>query len=448
MITKRNLPPKPGVYIFKENQGKVIYIGKAINLKKRVQSYNTRLSCQFARMIARIKDIDFIVTQSDLEALILEASLIKKYKPKFNIRLKDDKHFLYIKISSGDEFPKVTTSRKENDPQACYLRQQKRPKGVFFGPFPSAKKTRDVLRIIRRIFPFCSQKTLGKRACFYSHLGLCHPCPSNIVKFQGKIRKKLKKKYLKNIDQISKFLNGQSTKIIVDLEKKMRRKAKQQKFEEAAKLRDKILKLKYITQPREKVGAYLENFNFLDKKYKKQLDLLFKLLKKRFGEKIAYPARIEGYDISNISGKEATGAMVVFEQGDEEKKLYRRFKIKFKKTPDDVACLIEVFKRRLEHKNWLLPQLIVVDGGKAQVGVFLKILEKKKLFIPVLGLAKQEERVIAPLNFKKKSGEGKFECLELNLNSTVLNLLKRVRDEAHRFARAYHLKLRLKELIK
>lgn len=425
-----NLPSKPGVYLFKNRRGRVIYVGKAINLKARIRSYRSFPGHpRLLKMRGEVKKIDYILTQSDFEALLLEATLIRKYQPKFNISLKDDKHFLYIKIERGEQFPKVITSRREDD-----------PKSIFFGPFPSAKKTREVLKIIRRIYPFCSQKTLGKRGCFFSYIGLCHPCPSNIVKLKGKEKRLAVRIYRRHISQIIRILKGGSRKILKELDKEMKKKAIAEKFEEAAKLRDKIEKLEYIVQSREKVSSYLEDFSFLQRKQKKELDSFYRFLKEYIGQKVSYPKRIEGYDVSNLVGRQAAGAMVVFLDGEMAKDEYRRFKIKFKKTPDDTAMIEEVLTRRLKHPEWDLPDLILIDGGKPQASVAAAVLGRRGLKIPVLGLAKRLEETIIRVD------EG-FQVLQLPPDSSVLNLLKRVRDESHRFAKNYHLKLRMKNLL-
>lgn len=439
MLINESFPQKPGVYLLKGSRGEVIYIGKAINLRSRLKSHfsSKLMTPRVLTIMSQVKDIDYILTQSDFEALLLESSLIKKFKPRLNVHLKDDKHFLYVKITTSEEFPKVTTSRREDNRKALY-----------FGPFPSAKKTREVLKIVRRIYPFCSQKTLTKRGCFFSYLGLCQPCPSNIVKLKGNEKIKAKEEYRHNISQIVRILKGESIKIIQGLEREMREKVSRQLFEEAAKIRDKIFKLKYIITPREKIGSYLEDSNFLDKKVHTQLDDLFKLLSKHFKRRIFYPHRIEGYDVSNISGKWATAAMVVFVNGQEEKEEYRRFKIKLSGKVDDVLMLKEVVGRRLSHPEWKYPQLILVDGGKPQVSAALKALAEKNLKIPVLGLAKKREEMVIPYNYlQKKSKNRDYKILKLPIHSPALNLVKAIRDEAHRFARNYHLKLRLKSIL-
>lgn len=420
-----NLPKTNGVYLFKDKANKIIYVGKANNLRERVRSYFSlkAVGPKTAILASKIARVDYVRVESEFEALLLEACLIKKLQPKYNSRLRDDKSPIYIKITS-EEFPKVSTVRREDDGVSTY-----------FGPFTSARITKDVLRFLRRIFPFCQQKKIGKRPCFYSHLGLCQPCPSEIVKTKREEYKRLKSLYRKNIFRLKRVLEGRSGQVLKNLTKEMGKLAKRENFEEAVILRDKIEKLNYLTEERMPISLYLANPEILEEKREEESKELTKALKQ-----VKPVRRIEAYDVSNIQGRQATGSMVVFVNAEAEKDSYRRFRIKSGQEPNDVGMIKEVLERRFGHPEWEYPDLILIDGGKGQTGAALNVLQEKGLKIPVIGLAKRLEEII-----RMENGEWRMEKLEES--SLALNLLKRVRDEAHRFALSYHRKLRLKSLI-
>lgn len=421
----KDLPRLPGVYLFRGKTRKAIYIGKAANLAQRIKYYfqtSSKLEPKIKKMVAETTSLEYIPVESEFESLLLEAKLIKEKKPKYNTKWKDDKSFLYILITD-EEYPRVLAARKSQGLE-----------GTYIGPFPSAVTVRRVLKFLRFIFPYCSQK-FSRRACFYSHLGLCHPCPSKIVKRAPEEKKILKKKYLLNIRRLKRVLNGQAKRVTFDLKKQMKKAARQESFEEAGKIRDQIEKLEFITSPRVRISSYLENPNFLQDQRLVEINELERVLKPYFGE-VAF-SRIECFDISTLFGQQATGSMVVFLEGVEEKSQYRRFRIRKAGKPDDVAMIREVVKRRFSHPEWIFPNLIIIDGGKGQVSGVLEILKKLKLEIPVVGLAKRLEEVVISKN-------GRFESLRLSASSPALNFLKRIRDEAHRFAIAYHRRLRRK----
>lgn len=428
-----NLPKAPGVYFLKNYEGKIIYIGKATSLAQRVKTYFApNLDIKTRTIVSKVKDVGFIRVFSEFEGLLLEAALIKKYQPKYNIRLKDDKSFLYIVITS-EEFPKVFSARKNDITSPKYI----------FGPFPSAKTVRQVLSFLRRIFPFCNQKS-QKRPCFWSNLGLCHPCPGEIANFTGKEREAKKEAYLANIRNLVSVLRGRSRRLIEDLTSQMRKAAKNQEFETAAYILGQIKKLKLLTSSHLPISFYLENAGIFEEEMEKDLVSLHKLLTSLKIGGASYPSRIECYDVSNIFGQYASGGMVVFQEGIEKKDNYRRFKIKISGKPNDTAMLAEVLKRRLKHKEWEYPNLIIVDGGKGQVSGTIDVLNNFGLNIPIIGLAKRLETLIVP-KLKTETGKLKiigFRKLNLSKNERALKLLQRIRDEAHRFALAYHLKLR------
>ncbi len=404
-----NLPSSAGVYLFKNSKNEIIYIGKAINLKNRVRSYfQTNYSAKTKLLVENITSIETIRVFSDLEALILEASLIKKYQPYFNSRLKDDKDYLYI-IFSKENFPKVTTGRKRDIGKSS----------AYFGPFPSSNAVRLTLKIIRKIFPFrTSCKPESGKVCFSFHLGLCPGVCG------GKISKS---DYTHLLGKLKRFLNGETKWVLQSLEKEMKTQAKNLNFEAAQKIRLKIESIKSTTNKIEEVDKYLSGPEVLDSIYERQLSEFQKVL-----GLIHKPVRIECYDISNISGEFATGSMVVLINGEASKDDYRRFKIKFNKGINDPAMMSEVLNRRFRN-DWPKPDLIIVDGGKSQLNAAIKVVSQLGLSIKVIGLAKKLEEVFQantdkPLRFEK--------------NSAALYLLQRIRDEAHRFAITYHRYLR------
>lgn len=406
---KSDIPRKSGVYLFKDRKGKVIYVGKAIDLYHRVASYFQKSrgvyvthprSVLGSHLRKEIKSVETIVVESELEALILEANLIKRYLPQFNVRLTDDKDYLYIKITKEDS-PKVVTARKHDLKGSL----------KYFGPFPSSRTVRETLKSLRRVFPWCAG---GRKACFYYHLGLCPgPCAGAISKDE----------YRKNIRGLIKLLEGKKDQLVGWLVKDMENAAKRQNFEEASRIKKTLDGIAYLIQPN-RVQIYLENPNFLED----QRILALESLKKALNLK-GIPHRIEGYDISNIAGKEASGSMVVLTEGEIDKSQYRKFKIRITGRPNDVAMMKEMVTRRLTHSEWLLPDLIIVDGGRGQVnGVKMEV---RRWRIPVYGLAKRMEWLYSD------SGE----VIKLSKANPGLKLLQKIRDEAHRFAITYHRKL-------
>lgn len=403
-IEKSKLPHKPGIYIYRDIEGEVIYVGKAIDLYSRVSSYfSGPQNHKTSALVEKIRSLETVIVESELEALILEANLIKKYQPLFNISLKDDKDYLYIAITKED-FPKVITARK-NDLQ---------PIKAWFGPYPSSRTVKDTLKKLRRVFPWCSNPE-GRRACFYYHLGLClGACIGEISK----------EEYNKIINRFKKFLDGKKQELLEEITVEMVKKSENQEFEEAQGLKKVLSGITYITQTN-RVSSYLENPNFLqDERIKGLLEL------QKYLNLANPPERIEGYDISNTSGQQATGSMVVLTNGEIDKSQYRRFKIKITGKPNDYAMHAEMMSRRLKHKEWPYPDLIIIDGGRGQVRAV-------KSEIPIFGLAKREEWLYPP--------EG--EIIKLPKRSLALRLLQKLRDESHRFAITYHKKLRAKEFL-
>jgi len=354
-------------------------------------------------MIKEASDIAYIQVTSELEALLLEAKLIKIIQPKYNIIAKDDKHALYIKITN-DEYPTIKPVRSNGD----------------FGPFPSSSKVYSVLRTLRHIFPYADHK-LGKKACIYSQIGICNPCPNTIT------TKDEKSRYHKNINNIKKILNGDIVKVIKSLEKEMNLLSKSEKYEKAEIVRNQVESLKYITQKRISENRFLENPNLSEDIKNEELKALQNVLFVNYKLKIVNLSRIECYDISHISGYFATASMVTFVNGEAEKSLYRRFKIINSKN-NDVGIMSEIaFRRAKNIGKWGIPDLIFVDGGEAQANVFRNIFNK--YHIPVVAITKGREFTDFP-------------------NRQALNLVTRIRDESHRFAKIYHHLLFKKNLIR
>ena len=420
----------PGVYSFKDRKGGVLYVGKSINVQERIFQHLKAEGEKSKSMVSSSCKVDAIPVASELEALLLEAELIKKYLPKFNSRAKDDKHALYIKITKNDVFPKVLTSRKGDDSRSLY-----------FGPFPSSSTVKKVLRQIRKVIPYCTQKSTSRRECLYSHLRLCSPCPSYITKVKDKDnRYRLTKIYKNNINKIIDLLMGKKTSVKRKLEHEMNDASKRQHFEDAARIRNQITELEYITQPFRNPAEYMANPNLLEDLREREINSLYKALKNNI-ENLNLPERIECFDVSHLSGTLSTSSMVTFMGGVPNKNFYRQFKIYGQKTNDDYYMMYETVKRRIKHfKDWGTPDLIVVDGGKPQITAAKKAFVEIGVNLPLVGLAKKLETIIVP------RGE-KFLEINLNNNDPAIHLLQRLRDEAHRFARKYHFKLRFKSLV-
>jgi excinuclease ABC subunit C len=405
--------------LFLDKRNSVLYVGKAKNLKERVSSYFSKsvIGEKTRQLVSRIDRIKVIETYSEIGSLILEANLIKKYRPQYNIRLVDDKAYLYIKITIKDLYPKILTSRMIEEDRSLY-----------FGPYPSAKSLRLVLKTIRKIFPFQSVSNHPKTICLYNHLGLC-PCPE-VTK-----PKDYKKR---NIKYIIRFLKGKNRKIIEDLEKERDLFSKNEEFEKASEIQEKISAIKLISNSQNAIFDYETNPNLASDSKKKEIDELLRILNPA-GYKLNKLHRIECFDISNMSGFNQVASMIVFINGVEQKSEYRKFKIKELKPgkQNDVSAMNETLTRRFNHLEWEFPDLIVVDGGKAQVGSALAVLKTKNIRIPVIGLAKKEEKIVTE----------DFKLISLRYDSLALLLLRRIRDEAHRFAVSYHKKLRSKSLL-
>jgi len=546
------LPTKPGVYLMHNLKGQVIYVGKAINLANRVRSYfhaSAQENAKTRRLVAEIASLEWIITDSEVEALILEANLIKKYRPRFNVRLKDDKRYPYLKITPED-FPKVLiTRRMEQDG------------GRYFGPYTSTGALRETLDLLRRLFPYrtCDREITGTDAkpCLYFDLKLClGPCIGAVDRTE----------YLTMLAQLTEFMEGRTENVMRDLERQIREAAEALHFERAARVRDRLLALRQVTERQKIVTTaalnqdvialardesnacvevfFVRNGKLLGREYfvmeggagaddneimtaflqqfyanaatippeillpaqvaeaavlqdwlrtqrgdvvylnvphegaarelldlaatnatetltmlkaqweadKHRNELALQELQTALGLSRA-PVRIECYDISTTQGVEVVGSMVVFEHGVAKKSDYRRFKIKTVTGQDDFASMREVLMRRFDRwrrvssgelkgtrgsQGWgKLPDLVVVDGGKGQLGVAVEVLQAFELQdqVPVVGLAKRHEELFKP---------GESHSLVLEPTDPAILLLRRIRDEAHRFAITYHRQRRQK----
>jgi excinuclease ABC subunit C len=402
----KNLPDATGVYILKDKNGKIFYIGKSTSIKKRVQTHqNTRFS-------GKISKIEFIETGSELDALLLEAKLIKKYMPQYNVVMRDDKSFPYIKITKED-FPRVLLARKLESDGAEY-----------FGPFMGGS-VREILKIASRVFKVrrCRQSPLKERI---------QPCLDYYIKrCEGPCIKKIgKQAYSRDIKGLEDFLNNGVERTARKIKKEMEAAAKTQKFEKAAILRNRLQWLARASNPR--ISSMIES-----SENKKTLEDL----QKDIGlDKI--PERIEAFDISNTGPSETVASMVVFMAGIPLKKDYRKFKIRLKDTPNDVAAIYEVVLRRYSKslaKTLPLPDLILIDGGQGQLNSAVSALqEAKEENIPAISLAKRLEEIFVA---------GKKDPVILPRSSESLRLLQKIRDEAHRFAVSFHRKRRQESIF-
>ncbi|HKZ34241.1 MAG TPA: hypothetical protein VJ179_00015 [Patescibacteria group bacterium] len=338
--------------------------------------------------------------------------------PKYNVDLKDGRSYPFIRISLQEDYPRVSIERKKEMDGSFYL-----------GPFTDASGVKTILRMLRAVFPYRSCRTLPPKPCLYYHLGLCvAPCTFTT--------KEQKKEYRTLIRRLTRFLQGDISGMTQVLLREMKREADTLRFEQAAIIKKRVEQIQRLTRPYMSPDDYLKNPNLLIDIREQELERISEILREAYSD-ILPPTRIECYDISNIQGQDATGSMVVFIKGEPDKNEYKRFKIRTLKEPNDVAMMREVISRRLKHDEWTFPDLICVDGGRAQLTTALVTLQKSQISIPVISLAKREEEIYIP---------GKLFPVKLSRRDPALQLIQRIRDEAHRFALSYHRKLRLKRL--
>jgi excinuclease ABC subunit C len=421
----KDLPMDPGVYLYKNKSGKIIYVGKAARLRNRVRQYFQKGRAPDPKteaLVAEIADLDWITVDTELDALFLEAELIRRYKPRYNILLRDDKSSGFIRIDYNSDHPTVTVTRRPLDDGAKY-----------FGPYYSVANVRKALQYLRRAFPFSTHVgTTPRRACLQYHLGLCPGLEENKTSLQD---------YRANLRKLMQYFKGERKILIKQVERDMLEAAKKSQFEEAGKLKRQLFALKGLTQQ-----IVFSDKEFMDLSKDEGLAGLAALL--GLPEP---PRRIEGYDISHMSGTDTTASMVVFANGLPNKAEYRKFKMRIPGN-DDFAHMNEAITRRLSEKNvkqWGLPNLFLIDGGKGQLSAAIAARNAANMqHIPMIGLAKREEEIVihnteslaeySGLDAQGGQSSGDFTMVLLPKSSHVVKLLQRIRDESHRFAVSYH----------
>ena len=407
------LPVAPGVYFHKNATGEIIYVGKAAVLKNRVRQYfqKSHKDAKTEALVREIADTDWIVVDTEMDALFLESEMIKRYMPKWNILLRDDKTVSYVRITMNEEVPYVSFTRNPVDDKATYI-------GPFYGKLAVEK----AVRILRRVFPYYIKPYTGKKT-LDTDLGLTPGI---------EIGKTTAKDYKRNLRKLIRYLEGDKEKLLKDLEKTMQREASKGNYELAAEARNQLFGLREL-----KKKIVFSDKEFLDISSDQALKQLQELL-----DLPEPPRRIEGYDISHQSGENTVASMVVFINGASARSEYRKFKIRTSKN-DDLKSMQEVITRRLKHKEWDYPDLIVLDGGATQVNAVLPLLEPYN--IPVIGRDKSGDhsksagvKIIVP---------GK-EMVYLPSSSHIARLIARIDEEAHRFAITYHSLLKRKSMLK
>jgi excinuclease ABC subunit C len=399
-------PKRPGIYIFK-NRDRFLYIGKAVSIQSRLKGYVRPLDQRLEKMLSLATTLSFKVTPSDIEAMILESQLIKKYRPQFNIMLRDDKQYFFVAFSKND-FPRIQLTHQ---PEAT----------DSIGPFTDGTALKTTLKYLRKIFPYCTCKQQHNNYCLNYHLANC----PGFCCLKEKANAKNLRLYQKNIKALKDILLGKKNSVIKNIKKEMIGLARKERFAEAINLRTKL----------EKIEKIFQNALIIQKKPLVKTRLGFKLSKELgFNKKID---RIEGYDISNIQGKNAVGSMVVFVDGQPDKNQYRKFKIKTVYSANDTAMLQEILIRRLNHPEWPAPDLVIMDGGKAQLNVARAILPNN---IALIALTKDKTHRGSHIYLSTTAKQMKLSTLSQDVKNLILN----IDAEAHRFAISYHHKLRRK----
>lgn len=423
----RQFPTAPGIYLLKDGQERVVYIGKAKNLRARASSYFQKGADDDPRIrdwIGEVRDAEFLPADSEVDALLMEARLIKDIQPKHNADLKDDKSFPYLQITTGEDFPRVNFTREPLD------------RGVkLYGPFPKAKSLRGAIQVLQKIFKFrtCSldieeddPRWRWFRPCLLASIDQCTaPCNQRIDK----------EAYRQDIRRLKLFLDGKKDQVIKELEDEMKESSLALQFEKAARLRDEIQALKTLNLRGDLARHAQPEVFYIDPR--KGLKGLQKVLKLP-----SVPRRIDGIDIAHLGGTETVGSLVCFIDGMPFKPGYRRYKIKSVGGVDDYASIREVVSRRvqsLRERDEPPPDILLIDGGKGQLSAALDAFEALGERPPaILGLAKQQEEIFLP---------GRSDSIQLGRRSFALRLLQYVRDEAHRFAQHYHHMLRTKRTL-
>ena len=412
----KTLPAAPGVYFHKNADDEVIYVGKAAVLKNRVRQYfhNSPKDPKTTALVREIADTDWIVVDTEMDALFLESEMIKRYMPKWNILLRDDKTVNYVRIDMKSEVPYVSFTRTPQDDKATYI-------GPFYAKLPLEK----ALRVLRKVFPYYDKPYDGKKT-LNTDLGLAPGI---------EIGRTTPEDYKKNLRKLMLYLEGGRTKLLKDLDKQMQEAAAREDFETAAELRQQIFGLKELQKK-----IVFSDKEFLDISSDQALTDLQTLL--HLAEP---PRRIEGYDISHQSGTNVVGSMVVFMNGVSDRSEYRKFKLRHQRN-DDTANLREVIERRLKHPDWPFPELVILDGGQNQMSAVADLLAEHQ--IAVLGRDKSGDHTRnAPVRIIVHRAEG-YQALLLPQNSHIAKLIARIDDEAHRFAITYHTLLKRKNMLK
>ncbi len=431
----KSLPATPGVYFHKDSSGQIIYVGKAAVLKNRVRQYFQKSKTRDPKteaLVSEIVDTDWMEVASEVEALFLEAEMVRRYMPKYNILLRDDKSMSYIRIDYDSDYPTVTMTRRPLDDKAKY-----------FGPYLSAGSARIALRVLRKVFPYATHKPNGqKRASLHYHIGLDPGLEEGKTSLAD---------YKENLRKLMAVIRGQKIQIEKDIESEMKTSAKSSNFEQAAKLRNQLFALRKLSQQ-----IVFSDKEFMDISKDHALQELVDLLGLS-----KFPARIEGYDISHMSGTDVVASMVVFTNGASDKSNYRKFKTK-KDQNNDFYNMNETISRRLSARNikkWGIPDLLLIDGGKGQLDAAISARDLAgQPSIPCIGIAKREEQIVIMPdksnvelnrdNLRKMNGfatESQYYLL-INIphDSHLIKLLQRIRDESHRFAVSYHSSLKQK----
>lgn len=430
--TLKALPHEPGVYLYRNADREVIYVGKAVDLSRRVRQYfqsRDAVGEKTRRLVSDIEHIDIIPTTSEFDALLLEAKLIRQYLPKYNVISKDDKSPLYVVLTLSEPLPRLLLVRKSDLPPYEAARGN-----AIYGPFQSGFTLRNILRQLRRIVPYCTQKERRGNPCFYTHLGLCDPCPGVIVRLQGTEKTRAAIRYRRNFRRLHALFEGRLGLVAGEYERDMRKYAAARQFEQAAAIRDRLAGIKLLSSHRYDPQVFLEQG--AEDIYAEELSDLRGHLT-AFFPNLSDLHRIECIDISNLSGTHAVGSLVVLQHGKPDTASYRRFRIRSVRGISDVAMIREVVRRRLAHPEWPYPDLLLIDGGKPQVAAADGIVHRT---FPLAGLAKREEEVIIPIH-------PGFSTLRLPLSGRALKVLMRIRDEAHRFAITYHKTLRTRAFV-
>ena len=431
----KDLPKDPGVYFHKDASGEIIYVGKAAVLKNRVRQYfqsSRSRDPKTEALVREIADIEWVVVESEIDALFLEAELIRRYMPRYNILLRDDKAMSYIRIDYDSDYPTVSTTRRPLDDGARY-----------FGPYSSTTTIRQALKLLRRVFPYATRKIPGqKRATLQYHLGLDPGLEEGRTSLED---------YRANLRRLMAYIEGKRVTIIRELEQEMKAAAKVQDYETAAIKRNQLTSLQRLAQQ-----VVFSDKEFIDISKDYALNELVDLLGLP-----DYPKRIEGYDISHMQGTDVVASMVVFTNGVSDKSEYRKFKTKINHN-NDFYNMNETLLRRLSEKNikaWGKPSLVLIDGGKGQLDAAIKARDERGCSkLPFIGLAKREEQIVIAkersnitLNTDVLHKLGGFmtetdDFILLNIphSTNLVKLLQRIRDESHRFAVSYHSVLKSK----